>query len=385
MDLRKDYYVVSDGPGYTLVYNTRIKKLGYILTSKISVSEAKNVRYISNLSTCIRNIRILCKDFMSNAAAQAWYKDWLPSLKGHHGWYAAQKTVSMIPSFEKWTATEPIHALFKTIETNKDCPYIETLLNYREGCRLLILAGYLNQDLSFLNSVLVKKLINRFGKAVVSPERYDLIVREYGFTFIIHNMKDDILYEDIAKIPRYTYIPWLSRHIPRSISPDDARYMYMEYLQYKIREGLTREEAYRLRDNHWYIRWIQYERHKLEYIHKSKRQRFNNTGKKIYEKWDDQILEVNKMRVFSSSDFEVWDKQAKALYQCIIRLDYYKKVNSRLLFCTSLKGTPLATAEVELDSNTIVQAYANERNRKNCKPTQEQMDAFEVFIEKYMK
>ena len=65
-------------------------------------------------------------------------------------------------------------------------------------------------------------------------------------------------------------------------------------------------------------------------------------------------------------------EQAEVLNQCILRCGYLNKVikQKSLLIFVQKNGTPIATVEVNSNAE-IIQEYADEFDRTNCKPSEE--------------
>ena len=90
---------------------------------------------------------------------------------------------------------------------------------------------------------------------------------------------------------------------------------------------------------------------------------------------------VDGYEIFVTSNYEVWNRQAKYLHQCIVANGYYNKVldgNCVIIFIQK-DGDPVATAEVKNDGK-LGQFYADELDRSNCLPAPEVRAAFEKWM-----
>lgn len=87
---------------------------------------------------------------------------------------------------------------------------------------------------------------------------------------------------------------------------------------------------------------------------------------------------IDGYSIFVTSDYDEWQKQAKALNQCICAAGYYQKMaDGRCVIVFIQKdGEPVATAEI-FNNGSVGQFYANELDRNNCLPAPEVKKAFE--------
>ena len=99
---------------------------------------------------------------------------------------------------------------------------------------------------------------------------------------------------------------------------------------------------------------------------------------KKYKKLNKQI---DKYKIFVSSDRQEWIKQADTLHQCIIQCEYFKKKDSVIVFIYK-NGKPEATAQIN-KKKEILQFYRNERDRDNCQPTQRLKDVFNSWLKTF--
>ena len=90
---------------------------------------------------------------------------------------------------------------------------------------------------------------------------------------------------------------------------------------------------------------------------------------------------IDGYRIFVTADFEEWKHQAAELHQCIVAAGYYQKMadqKSTIVFIQK-DGVPEATAEVS-NEGKILQFYANELDRHNCKPSKHIQAIFNEWL-----
>ena len=95
---------------------------------------------------------------------------------------------------------------------------------------------------------------------------------------------------------------------------------------------------------------------------------------------------VDGYSIFITSDFEEWKRQAEKLHQCIVAAGYYQKMadqKSTIVFIQK-DGEPMATAEIS-QAGKILQFYANELDRNDCKPSEEIQTAFNKWLDNIPK
>lgn len=103
---------------------------------------------------------------------------------------------------------------------------------------------------------------------------------------------------------------------------------------------------------------------------------------------NDELEEYNYdgYSIFVPQDVLTIEKQAKDLHQCLVYAGYIDKVINKkcLLVFVQKDGKSIATAELYPD-NKLGQFYADELDRKNCRPTQEVKKAFNKWLENKIK
>ena len=112
---------------------------------------------------------------------------------------------------------------------------------------------------------------------------------------------------------------------------------------------------------------------------KKKMSRYSRAIKR-FDGWDKTIDGYN---IIVPKTMEQWQKQAKVLNQCIIRMNYMDHVSKNYVLFFILKGdTPIATCEVtDLLEKKIGQFYADEHDRSNCLPTPEVRNAMLKYLD----
>lgn len=103
--------------------------------------------------------------------------------------------------------------------------------------------------------------------------------------------------------------------------------------------------------------------------------------KRIVKKFADINSSVDGYSIFVTSDYDEWQKQAKALHQCICACGYYQGTadGKYTIVFIQKNGIPVATAQV-MESGAIGQFYADETDRSNCKPSAEVAAAFDKWM-----
>lgn len=108
--------------------------------------------------------------------------------------------------------------------------------------------------------------------------------------------------------------------------------------------------------------------------------------KRIEKKFAEINKSIDGYSIFVTSDYDEWQKQAKALHQCICACGYYQGTadgNYTIVFIQK-NGEPVATAQV-YPSGDIGQFYADETDRANCAPSDEVRAAFNKWLESVPK
>ena len=107
--------------------------------------------------------------------------------------------------------------------------------------------------------------------------------------------------------------------------------------------------------------------------------------KKAIKRIEKKFAEINKSidgySIFVTSNYDEWQKQAKALHQCICACGYYQGTadgNYTIVFIQK-EGKPIATAQI-YQNGTIGQFYADETDRNNCKPSEEVSAALDKWM-----
>jgi len=107
--------------------------------------------------------------------------------------------------------------------------------------------------------------------------------------------------------------------------------------------------------------------------------------KKAIKRIEKKFAEINSLidgySIFVTSDYDEWQRQAKALHQCICACGYYQGTadgNYTIVFIQK-EGVPVATAQI-YQNGSLGQFYADEVDRKNCAPSAEVRAALEKWM-----
>ena len=92
--------------------------------------------------------------------------------------------------------------------------------------------------------------------------------------------------------------------------------------------------------------------------------------------------DIDGYSIFVTSDYKEWERQAKALHQCIVACGYYEGTadGRYTIIFIQKEGQPVATAQIMPDGK-INQFYADERDRDNCLPSDEVREAFNKWLD----
>ena len=189
-------------------------------------------------------------------------------------------------------------------------------------------------------------------KGITAAMFFNDIIREYiDYKTMLrrseHNIKDDY---------------WLY--------PSDLHAFHEKLIEEERQKREAQELAWRIAREQRALEEAKKEKEKLELL------------KAIAKKYKGLDKVVDGYSIFITSDFEEWKKQAEKLHQCIIAAGYYKKMadqKSTIVFIQKA-GEPMATAEISQAGN-ILQFYANELDRSNCKPSEEIQKAFKKWLD----
>lgn len=129
-------------------------------------------------------------------------------------------------------------------------------------------------------------------------------------------------------------------------------------------------------------RLVEEERIKREAEGRASRAKFEKYIKIIEKKLSGYEGNIDGYSIFVTSDYSEWMKQADALHQCICAAGYYQMMgrgDCTIVFIQK-DGVPQATAQI-MPSGKIHQFYADERDRDNCRPSEEIRAAFNKWLE----
>ena len=85
-----------------------------------------------------------------------------------------------------------------------------------------------------------------------------------------------------------------------------------------------------------------------------------------------EVIDEDPWKVYVPQKISEVIRQADSLHQCLIALNYPKKVIQKqsVLVFISKNGQPSSTFETDYQMTEIKQFYANEKDRTNCQPTE---------------
>ena len=165
---------------------------------------------------------------------------------------------------------------------------------------------------------------------------------------------------------------------------DAKKSLYNDYIRMAIKAG------HNLDDDYWrYPNDIQKAHDKvmleLKFIDEfDNHVKYNDSLETLYGKLAKKnYYENDKYKIFIPTKVKDIQKQCDVLYQCLIRSDYIQQMIDKkflLFFIWTKDDKPVATAQVFWDK-TIGQFYGDERDRNNCKPSEEINKLFNTYLE----
>lgn len=201
-----------------------------------------------------------------------------------------------------------------------------------------------------------------------------------------NEIKSFIEFSDITKIKNYKTYLYLKKKTLENEDLFENAILYKDYL------SLLKKTKHSLKEDYWkYPKDIRewhnriHEEINLEIRAKElarlEEEKINNKIEKnklyYYKKVIKRFEEINSSdfkgyEIFIPQTIKEWIKQAEVLNQCILRCGYLNKVikQKSLLIFVQKNGTPIATVEVNSNAE-IIQEYADEFDRTNCKPSEE--------------
>ena len=167
---------------------------------------------------------------------------------------------------------------------------------------------------------------------------------------------------------------------------------------YCKREHLTKEEAEKLYSDYvFYSEKLNknYEEEpsnlketasklKKEYEEMKNKERYKKLQKleKALAPYVEYNTEIDGFKIFVSSDYETWLKQAEDLHQCIVRIDYMGRVinkNCIIVFMYDEKGKPYATAEIK--KNGVIGQFYTDEHLPDYYPSEKAKIAMNKYLE----
>lgn len=96
-------------------------------------------------------------------------------------------------------------------------------------------------------------------------------------------------------------------------------------------------------------------------------------------------IESGAFSVYIPQSLGEWDEQAETLHQCILTASYHKKMakGDCVIVFVRKAGKPCATYEIS-PAGKVVQFYADELDRENCKPDEATRAIFDEWLALYV-
>lgn len=165
----------------------------------------------------------------------------------------------------------------------------------------------------------------------------------------------------------------------------------IEYADYTHYMDLLSVLGHDKENEYWKYPSDFYER--LSYVENEDRKRTEAMDRETDEKYmkavetfikENPQMKIDGYEVFIPENIADIRKQAEVLSQCLIRMNYPKKVieEDSLLIFLRIDGKPVATCEISKNSKLIKQFYQDERDRATCHATKEQKDVMNKWLEK---
>ena len=213
-----------------------------------------------------------------------------------------------------------------------------------------------------------------------------------------HRSKNNAAWYPVISFQDYKYLVKVQKKSRKPKGITDTMYFnelmgeYQDYLQMLFRSEHDSQDEYWLypSDLHsFHEKLVEEERLKREaeeLARKLKREEEMRQKqallKAIAKKYKGLDKIIDGYSIFITSDFEEWKKQAEKLHQCIVAAGYYQKMadqKSTIVFIQK-DGEPMATAEIS-QAGKILQFYADELDRTDCKPSEEIQNAFNKWLD----
>lgn len=277
--------------------------------------------------------------------------------------------------------------LTKKYKGSNPSEFIELVIKYKKNSSIesLVEMG--------LEKIALDKRLEKISvekkKQVVNFIKNNKLDEWSSLTKILFCLKHNLKYQEAEKYSMYHYDFKLANYLEKQ---DETLYYYQDY------KRLCKELDKNMKDDYWAYPSNLRERHNLlveqvrnkrEYELLLKKQQENERQRNISLNIE-KIAKLNDYNNKSIDGFSIYipstvkdiQHQADVLNQCLISCNYPKKMANQksILVFIKKEDNPIATAEIDY-SKKILQFYADERDRNNCKPTKEVQSIFSQWLE----
>lgn len=301
----------------------------------------------------------------------------------------------------------PSERLVKLIRNLKKYPALE----FVRKCKFMHLEND-NRALRFLSSTSsksksFKKFLFKMYQLNITNEKYDYY--KWYFDKYKHDIKDLELrkmiytvtsakeYKDCSKINYWDDFRFEWKAAPEELAKMllknlqevafNAPLLWGRYLDYLV---MAHRMGRDVNDRYWQLPKNMNEAHnklleeqrilkQLQEMKELKKKQVKLT--KAVRKFQQFNTQINGYDIFVPNKYSIIKPHVDVLHQCILSARYDDKMingKSILIFIQKDKE-PIASVEIDY-KKTILQAYANEEDRRNCKPTDEVMEAVNQYL-----
>ena len=256
--------------------------------------------------------------------------------------------------------------------------FMELLIQYKKNpnIEMLIDLGYFNLA---LNKSLQRLSKNKL-KEVIKFIKDNTEINEYTqLKTIFQCLKHSCSLEEFSKLERLNFDRKLLNIVTNANVT--SRY-YFDYI------NMVKKVGHDIEDPYWKYpsNLIEFHNRVMEenvILENSKNELKNLKLNEVLKNILKYNCKINGYDVFVSSNYDDYVKVCDSLYQCLIRCDYIQKVidQKEILVFIWKDDIPVATAEVFYDKR-IGQFYGDERNRSNCKPSDEVREVLNQYLDK---
>ena len=195
---------------------------------------------------------------------------------------------------------------------------------------------------------------------------------------ILTCLKNKISYKDYGRFMHAKKDIELFKYLVRKdISPN----YYDDYRRMGIRAGHNMDDPYWKFPND-IVKAHNKVMEEIKNIEKIEQDNISNKIEQIAKINIKNNKKINDFSIYIPSNINEIKHQADILNQCLIICDYPKKMANQKSILVFIKkdDNPIATAEIDY-SKKILQFYANEKDRNNCKPTEEVKNIFSQWLD----